>query len=283
MHNSFSRRYSGKVAILANGPSLKEVLPKLQMDKFSDTDFIVLNFFGMEAVFTRIKPKHYCLADPMFFHPNHKQKEVRNLFSVLNRNVDWDMNIYTPIGSVDDFKVFSALSNPHIRLVSLNTITYKGFECLRHFFYKHGLSMPLAQTVANMVIYVGTNSGYQQIGLYGVDHTFFDSMCVDGNNRLCNKKTYFYDNGEVLLKPILKSDNFQIWMVGDYVTAIGRMFLAFIYGLLSFEGDDQKTIDFAVAASCLKHTIKGDYNQVSKEEVLALMMGDASGRVKRLE
>ena len=56
-----------------------------------------------------------------------------------------------------------------------------------------------------------------------------------------------------------------------------------IYGLLSFEGDDQKTIDFAVAASCLKHTIKGDYNQVSKEEVLALMMGDASGRVKRLE
>ena len=60
LHNSFSRRYSGKVAILANGPSLKEVLPKLQMDK-------VLNFFGMEAVFTRIKPKHYCLADPMFF------------------------------------------------------------------------------------------------------------------------------------------------------------------------------------------------------------------------
>ena len=53
---------------------------------------------------------------------------MRNLFSVLNRNVDWDMNIYTPIGSVDDFKVFSALSNPHIRLVSLNTITYKGFE-----------------------------------------------------------------------------------------------------------------------------------------------------------
>ncbi len=51
--------------------------------------------------------------------------------------------------------------------------------------------MPLAQTVANMVIYVGTNSGYQQIGLYGVDHTFFDSMCVDGNNRLCNKKLIF--------------------------------------------------------------------------------------------
>ena len=43
----------------------------------------------------------------------------------------------------------------------------------------------------------------------------------------------------------------------------------------------KRHLNFAVAASCLKHTIKGDYNQVSKEEVLALMMGDASGRVKR--
>ena len=67
LHKSFSRRYSGEVAIVANGPSLREVLSKFQMDKFSDTDFNVLNFFGMEAVFTRIKPKHYCLADPMFF------------------------------------------------------------------------------------------------------------------------------------------------------------------------------------------------------------------------
>ena len=67
LKNPLKKVYSGKVAMLANGPSLKEVLPKLQMDKFSDTDFIVLNFFGMEAVFTRIKPKHYCLADPMFF------------------------------------------------------------------------------------------------------------------------------------------------------------------------------------------------------------------------
>lgn len=54
-----------------------------------------------------------------------------------------------------------------------------------------------------------------------------------------------------------------------------------IYGLLTYPGNDQKALDFAVAASCLKHTIYGDYNLVSVGEVTKLMEGDASGRVAR--
>lgn len=45
--------------------------------------------------------------------------------------------------------------------------------------------------------------------------------------------------------------------------------------------DAEKTIEFAVATSCLKHSIEGDYNMVSMEEVLKLAGGDASGRVQR--
>ncbi len=54
-----------------------------------------------------------------------------------------------------------------------------------------------------------------------------------------------------------------------------------IYGLLTFPGNDQKALDFAVAASCLKHTIKGDFNRVTVDEVEKLMTGDGSGRVSR--
>mgnify|MGYP006990181033 CR=1 FL=1 len=43
----------------------------------------------------------------------------------------------------------------------------------------------------------------------------------------------------------------------------------------------QEIIEFAVAASCLKHSIEGDYNMVSMEEVLKLAGGDGSGRVQR--
>ncbi len=43
----------------------------------------------------------------------------------------------------------------------------------------------------------------------------------------------------------------------------------------------QEAIEFAAAASCLKHTIEGDYNLVSVDEVRALACGDGSGRVQR--
>ncbi len=53
-----------------------------------------------------------------------------------------------------------------------------------------------------------------------------------------------------------------------------------IYALIN-NYSSQDAIEFAVAASCLKHTIEGDYNMVSVEEVLKLMQGDGSGRVQR--
>ena len=53
-----------------------------------------------------------------------------------------------------------------------------------------------------------------------------------------------------------------------------------IYSLLNGY-DAQSVIEFAIAASCLKHSIEGDYNLVSVKEVEALAGGDASGRVQR--
>ena len=53
-----------------------------------------------------------------------------------------------------------------------------------------------------------------------------------------------------------------------------------IYSLLNGK-DAQSAIEFAVAASCLKHSIEGDYDMVSVDEVEKLADGDASGRVQR--
>lgn len=53
-----------------------------------------------------------------------------------------------------------------------------------------------------------------------------------------------------------------------------------IYGLLTGK-DFKDALEFAVAASALKHTIPGDFNLVTKEEVETLAMGDVSGRVQR--
>ena len=53
-----------------------------------------------------------------------------------------------------------------------------------------------------------------------------------------------------------------------------------IYGLTAY-GDKQKALEFAVAASCLKHSILGDFNRVSISDVEKLMGGDGTGRVQR--
>lgn len=224
LKNPIPKKYSGTLTLLANGPSLKEVLPQLSTGKFRDTDFVVLNYFAASDVFTQVKPRHYCLADPMFFCPNHREQEVRHLYSILDREVDWAMNLYIPKPRQKAFCGFANLKNPQIKIIPLNCVDYKGFECFRHYFYAWGLAMPTIYTVANMAVFIGINSGYKQINLYGVDHTFFDSLCVNEKNQLCNKDKHYYDNGEVALKPIVRNDNSCVWRVSDYIFSIGSMF-----------------------------------------------------------
>lgn len=82
-------------------------------------------------------------------------------------------------------------------------------------------------------------------------------------------------------KKLYEAPNYQITHIVDRVGGGDSFMGGLIYGLLTYKEDSQKALDFAVAASCLKHTIYGDYNRVSVDEVLKLMEGDTSGRVSR--
>ena len=80
---------------------------------------------------------------------------------------------------------------------------------------------------------------------------------------------------------LFKSMEYQITHIVDRVGGGDSFMGGLIYGLLHFPEDNQKALDFAVAASCLKHTIKGDANLVTLTEIEKLINGDASGRVVR--
>lgn len=84
-------------------------------------------------------------------------------------------------------------------------------------------------------------------------------------------------NGQALFH----APTYQITHIVDRVGGGDSFMGGLIYGLITWPEDDQKALNFAVAASCLKHTILGDANLVSVEEVTKLMEGDASGRVSR--
>ncbi|MBQ5987426.1 MAG: sugar kinase [Clostridia bacterium] len=73
------------------------------------------------------------------------------------------------------------------------------------------------------------------------------------------------------------------YMINDIVDRVGggdSFAGGLIYGLTHYE-DRQTALEFAVAASCLKHSIIGDFNRVGTDDVEKLMGGDGTGRVQR--
>ena len=78
----------------------------------------------------------------------------------------------------------------------------------------------------------------------------------------------------------IASRKYDITHIVDRVGGGDSFCCGLICGLNTFS-DDREALDFAAAASCLKHSIPGDLPLFSREEILSLMQGDASGRVQR--
>lgn len=81
-------------------------------------------------------------------------------------------------------------------------------------------------------------------------------------------------------KTLFESRRYDITDIVDRVGGGDSFMGGLIFGLLHYD-DSQKALEFATAASALKHTLKGDFNWMSVEDVESLMNGNVSGRVKR--
>lgn len=79
---------------------------------------------------------------------------------------------------------------------------------------------------------------------------------------------------------LIESRRYDITDIVDRVGGGDSFMGALIFGMLHYK-DDKQALEFATAASALKHTLKGDYNWVTVSEIENLMLGNTSGRVKR--
>lgn len=82
-------------------------------------------------------------------------------------------------------------------------------------------------------------------------------------------------------KEFLKSKEYNISHIIDRIGAGDAFMAGIIYGLIHWPNDHQSALEFAVAATCLKHSISGDINLSTAEEIKALMSGHGGGRVSR--
>jgi 2-dehydro-3-deoxygluconokinase len=81
-------------------------------------------------------------------------------------------------------------------------------------------------------------------------------------------------------RDFLLSRRYDITHIVDRVGGGDSFAAGLIYGLTELDSP-QQALEFAVAASCLKHSIPGDFNRFTVDEVKALAQGDGSGRVQR--
>jgi 2-dehydro-3-deoxygluconokinase len=110
---------------------------------------------------------------------------------------------------------------------------------------------------------------YPQVGIVAV--TLRESKSADRNGW-----------SAVLLgkSGFLHSKAYELEDIVDRVGGGDSFAAGLIYGLLEY-GDEAKALEFAVAASALKHSIPGDFNLATREEIERLAAGDGSGRVSR--
>ena len=194
---------SDEIVLLANGPSLRDELPELiAREEHLHKDFLAVNYFAEDERFTLVRPKYYVLSDPTFFRRCCDWERVQRLYATLNERVTWPMTLYVQYYNPDRFDYRAALPNPQIRIVPFHSQLYRGFPSLEFFCYRHGWGNGNFGSVIQNGEFIALHLGYRTLHLYGVDHTFFDGFCVDGQNRTCMRRTYFYD-AEPELKPLL--------------------------------------------------------------------------------
>ncbi|NNE77008.1 MAG: sugar kinase [Pricia sp.] len=104
---------------------------------------------------------------------------------------------------------------------------------------------------------------------------------VVGKNRISVSASHQQIKGKMWNgKDYIKTETLNISHVIDRVGTGDAFAAGLIYGLLHYD-DDLQALNFASAACALKHTVPGDVNLVSLEDVISLMEGDTSGAIRR--
>ncbi|MDR2867583.1 MAG: sugar kinase [Acholeplasmatales bacterium] len=131
----------------------------------------------------------------------------------------------------------------------------------------------------------GSNIEHGELNVEGYKNSFlamrkqFGFKVIATTLRQSHSATHNTWSALILADDFYQSRKYEINPIVDRVGGGDSFSGGLIHGLLTT--DYKNALEFAVAASALKHTISGDFNHASEEEVLALCGGDTSGRVQR--
>ncbi len=186
---------NNKLLILANGPSLSNVLDRIRDVK--GADYCVVNLSALTDIFWQLKPKIYVMTDMSIYV--HRDEEIFLKFREEMLKVDWFMEYCVPFHYPDwflkDFK-----KNPHLKISRYTTEPWSPelhvFKNLRLWFYKKGLIAPNCSNVLIAAIYASLLKGYKEIFLFGADHSWIKDIRINEKNQVLHVDRHYYGTTE---------------------------------------------------------------------------------------
>lgn len=184
-----------RLIICGNGPSLGKQLQE-NADVFQSNDVLCVNQFSATEWFFSIKPRYYCIMDPVSASdPEILIADIRQRIDVAwaaLESVDWEMELILPRYFQRSKYLRERVRRLSIHVRYLNTAEFSGWPFLQNYFLKKQLCAPGAQTVLIAAVYYGICKGYKEIILLGAEMSWFKEIEVDEENHVYFNYSHFY-------------------------------------------------------------------------------------------
>ena len=227
-------------SLLGNGPSLKQTLEE-DLLFLEQTELVCVNNFAASPFFQQLKPQNYVIHDPAFYlydGVTFKRPDIEDTLLKLRDKTDWKINLYVQQrAKKSTFLQNLPKVNPNIQLIYYNYTIFYGFEKIKHWFFKQNWAMQQAQNVLVVALYLALNRQFEQIFLFGADHSWHEQFKV-GDNGLEFKDVHFYDTKEVGFIPIYDVEKKETSSMSKQFASLSKAFAG--YEVLKKYADYQK-------------------------------------------
>lgn len=202
-----------KLRVLANGPTL---LDELASAKKCEADYLMLNDSVLTEAFFKTRPSRYILIDPLYF-----TRDISLLSSF--EKVDWEIILFVPVTCLKEVrKLLSANNNISVFPIPSGIPVNIRLKSVRNFFFRHYLASPPLQNVVVGAVYTAIFSGYRDIELYGVSHSWTSQLVVNDRNQVCLRDAHYYEK-DAPLKPWLQC-NGEPYRMHEILKDLSQMF-----------------------------------------------------------
>lgn len=217
----------GTCLIFGNGPSLKTMLDNSDWNWIKKHSIFGVNDISLSDKYVEIQPQYYIFADPGYWDlevPYEMEITRIDVFRNINEKTNWKMSILIPEIACNYLR--SIIHNDNITVYGYNVTTFSGGTFLKKKLYRCNLAMPHPQNVLIAAIYHAINIGFNEIYLFGADHSWLENIKVSDRNEVVLSNKHFYDKGDVSFTIFLKCTG-EPYLLHEALIDFAKMFLSY--------------------------------------------------------